>query len=140
MAVAGHSDGVPAEALYAAKLVAAISEDCGPCTEVVVRMAQEAGVDDDQISAVLERRFEDMTATAALAARFAEGIVAHDPAADECRDAVRSRWGDEGVATLALAIAIGRVFPMLKAGMGFARECRPVEIGNRRVPVTRRAA
>jgi alkylhydroperoxidase family enzyme len=140
MAVAGHGDGVPSGALYAAKLVAAVSEDCGPCTELVVRMAQEAGVDDGQIAAVLERRFGDMAPEIVLAARFAEAVVAHDVAADEHRDVIRSRWGDEGVATLALAIAIGRVFPMLKAGMGYARECRPVEIGGGVVRVIRRGA
>ncbi len=140
MDVAHHADGVPAEALYAVKLVAAIAEDCGPCTELVVRMAQEARVDDRQISAVLERRFEDMTPDTALGARFAEAVVLRNPVADEIRDQLRGRWGEEGMATLSLALAIGRVFPMLKNAMGYARECRPVEIGDRHVRVVRRAA
>lgn len=140
MEVAHHRDGVPAEALYAAKLVAAIAEDCGPCTELVVHMAQEARMDDGQISAVLERRFEDMSPDTTLGARFAEAVIARDPAAEEIRDQVRGRWGEEGVATLSLALAIGRVFPMLKNAMGYARECRPVEIGDRQVRVVRRAA
>ncbi|MFP3943347.1 MAG: hypothetical protein ACLFWF_05625 [Alphaproteobacteria bacterium] len=140
MDVARHGDGVPPEALYAVKLVAAITEDCGACTELVVRMAQEAGVDDGQISAVLERRFEDMSADTALAARFAEAVAVRDPAAEDLREQVRRRWAAEGLATLSLALAIGRVFPMLKAAMGYARECRPVEIGERRVSVAGRTA
>ena len=103
-------------------------------------MAQEAGVAEKEIAAVLERRFEDMTADTALAARFAEAVIAHDLKAEDYRGAVRAQWGEEGVATLALAIAIGRVFPMLKAGMGYAATCHPVQIGARRVGVVQRAA
>lgn len=139
LAVSGHNEGVPAEAAFAARLVATISEDCGPCTELVVRMGLEAGVPEAQIEAVLERSYQAMSEDTALAVTFAERVLAHDPEAESVRENVRARWGEGGLATLALAIAISRVFPMLKAGLGYAKECRRIELGGRAIPVNRAA-
>lgn len=44
---------------YAAKLVAAQHEDCGPCVQLVARIARDDGLAPDQIAAVLQRRYGD---------------------------------------------------------------------------------
>src|SRR6185312_10328154 len=36
---AGYREVVPAEASFTAKIVGAMAEDCGPCTQLVVNMA-----------------------------------------------------------------------------------------------------
>ena len=40
--LARHREAAPVEAYYAAKLVGALFEDCGPCAQLVVEMAREA--------------------------------------------------------------------------------------------------
>jgi hypothetical protein len=137
MSIASYRDVVPVEACYAAKLVGALAEDCGPCTQLVVDMAREAGMSDDQIEAVLSAKPAAMTTTTLLGYRFARAIADRSADDDACRDAVRSQWGDRGVIELTLALQVGRIFPMVKAGLGHARECRRVVVAGRPVDVNR---
>jgi len=139
-ALARHRESAPQEAVFAAKLVGALYEDCGPCTQLVVNMAREARVAGDQVAAVLTRRTEAMSGDTALGFRFADAILRRAPEEDEVRDAVRTQWGDKGVIDLTLALQIGRVFPMLKAGLGYAKECRRVRVDGRDIDVVKRAA
>ena len=56
--MSSHRDGVPRDAWYAARIAAAISEDCGPCTQLVVDMALRAGMKGDALSALLRGDLE----------------------------------------------------------------------------------
>ena len=133
--LARHREAAPREAFYAAKLVGALAEDCGPCVQLVVRMAQEAGVADTQIEAVLTRERDSMTADTRLGFRFADAVAKRAPEATAAREAVRRRWGEAGMIDLVLALQIGRIFPMVKAGLGFAETCQRVSLGARQVEV-----
>ena len=53
MKAATHREVIPVEASFSAKLTGAMAEDCGPCTQLCVDMALEAGMSKDQIEAVL---------------------------------------------------------------------------------------
>ena len=44
MKASAHREAVPIDASFAAKIVGALAEDCGPCTQLVVDMALEAGM------------------------------------------------------------------------------------------------
>jgi len=131
---------VPKDAWYAAKLLAARAEDCGPCTQLVVTMAERAGVAPAVLSALLARNEASMTPEAALGFRFAEAVLAHDPRADELRDEVLKRWGPRALVSLAFAIAASRVFPTVKYALGHGKACTRVTIGGATVPVLRQAA
>jgi hypothetical protein len=137
---ANHHEVVPAEARFAAKITGALSEDCGPCTQLAVDMALEAGVSKDQIEAVLRRDIRAMSPETALGFQFASAIV-HRSADDErYRDAVRARWGEKGVIELAMGLQLGRMFPMLKFALGYAKECRRVTVAGHQVDVIKQAA
>ena len=139
-ALAQHRESAPNDALIAAKLMGAMFEDCGPCTQLVVNFAREQGVDPAQVAAVLRRDVAAMNDDVALAFRFADAILNRLPGEDDVRDAVRAAWGDKGVIDLTLGLQIGRIFPMVKAGLGYAKECRRVEVAGRPVDVVKRAA
>jgi alkylhydroperoxidase family enzyme len=138
--LAQHRESAPAEAAIAAKLMGAMYEDCGPCTQLVVNFAKEQGVDPEQVEAVLRRDLAGMNDNVALAFRFADAILNRLPGEDDVRDAVRMHWGEKGVIDLTLALQVGRIFPMVKAGLGYAKECRRVEVAGRPVDVVKRAA
>ena len=55
MKASAHREIVPMATSFAAKLAGALGEDCGPCTQLCVDMALEAGMAKDQIEAVLRR-------------------------------------------------------------------------------------
>ena len=141
MKAAAHREAVPIDASFAAKIVGALAEDCGPCTQLVVDMALEAGMAKDQIEAVLRRDPRAMSDTTRLAYRFADAVVRRAvEAEDEFRDAVRAQWGEKGVIDLTLALQLGRIFPMVKAGLGYAKECRRVTVDGHNVDVVKQAA
>ena len=66
MKAAAHREAVPIDASFAAKIVGALAEDCGPCTQLVVDMALEAGMAKDQIEAVLRRDVRAMNEATTL--------------------------------------------------------------------------
>ncbi len=138
--IANYRRVVPIEAIYAAKMTGALHEDCGPCTQLVVDMALEAGMAHDQIEAVLNGKCSDMNDATTLGYRFARAVCERSVAEDEAREAVRAEWGNKGVIELTFALQIGRIFPMVKAGLGFAKECRRVVVEGHHVDVVRKAA
>jgi hypothetical protein len=140
MKAAGHREVVPVDAGFAAKIVGALAEDCGPCTQLVVDMALEAGMPKDQIEAVLRRDPRAMNSDTVLGFRFADAVVRRSPDDDEYRDAIRAQWGEKGVIDLTLALQMSRMFPMVKAGLGYARECRRVIVDGHNVDVVKQAA
>lgn len=133
-----HAEAAPQTALFAARIVGAMTEDCGPCVQLVVDMARAARVPDGDIDAILRRDERAMSDEAALAFRFADAVARRENA-DERREAVRSRWGDRGVVDLTFALQASRLYPMVKAGLGYARECVRVKIGGKPVDVARAA-
>jgi hypothetical protein len=140
MKAAAHREAVPIDASFAAKIVGALAEDCGPCTQLVVDMALEAGMAKDQIEAVLRRDVRAMNDATTLGFRFADSVVRRSSEDDEFRDAVQAQWGQKGVIDLTLALQLGRMFPMVKAGLGYAKECRRVSVGGHDVDVVKQAA
>ncbi|HYG28491.1 MAG TPA: hypothetical protein VD906_16515 [Caulobacteraceae bacterium] len=119
----------PKAAIIAAKLVATLAEDCGPCTQIVIRMGEEQGVPASVLKAVLTGDEAAMGADAALAWKFARASLARDmEAADPLREEVVARWGEKGLATLALAIASSRVYPTVKYALGYGKTCSRVQV------------
>lgn len=119
----------PKAALLAARLVATLAEDCGPCTQIVVSMGEARGIPGAVIKGVLTGDEAAMGPDAALAWKFARASLARDiEAADPLREEVVRRWGRKGLAALALAIASARVFPTLKYALGHGKTCSKVRV------------
>lgn len=139
MNLSRHGESAPVPALFAARITGAVAEDCGPCVQLVVDMAGEAGVSSDDIAAVLRRDREAMSADARIAYEFADAVLRRDDD-DAAREGVRTRWGDKGVIDLTFALQTSRFYPMVKAGLGFAKSCQSIEVGGAGVDVVKRAA
>lgn len=128
--LAAHREDVPVDAWHAAKLVGTIAEDCGPCTQLGVRMAEAAGVPSSVLRGVLTNDENLMGSEVALAVRFARAAIAHDPVADELRERIVALWGERGLLSLALAMSATRVFPAVKYALGHGKACSRVRVGN----------
>src|SRR5262249_32562796 len=131
-----HKD-VPLAVYCAAGLVGAMSEDCGPCTQLGIDMAQRAGVAPAILQAVVARDLHGMPEDVALAVRFAETSLRHAPEADDLREEVLRRFGKRGLVSLAFAMTASRLYPTLKYAMGHGRACRRVTIGGKIQPLGR---
>ncbi len=135
-----YRKGVPREVHHAAKLVGAMSEDCGPCTQLCVSMALRDGVDPRLLAAVLRGEDEKLTPELDLGVRFARAALAHDPAADELRETIVATWGPRAVISIAFALAAARIYPTVKYALGHGRACQRIEVAGVPVAVVRSAA
>jgi hypothetical protein len=139
-AFAAHDEDVPDDALFAAKLAATISEDCGPCTQLVVGMAEKRGVPIATLRAIMADEENAMTENAALGYSFAKAVLARDiQSAERLRKRVVERFGERGAVTLAFVIASSRVFPTVKYALGHGHACTRVAIAGQSAPLAARA-
>lgn len=132
--------GVPREAWHVAKIVTALNEDCGPCTQLTVDMALADGVKPEVLRAVLAGDVAAMPADVALAFRFAAAVRERRPEADELREAVVASWGQRGLVSLAFAITVAKIYPSVKYALGHGQACRRVTVAGEAQAVQRRAA
>lgn len=139
MALSRYARDIPADALFAAKILGTMGEDCGPCTQLVVQMAEEQGVAADTLRAVLARQPERLPADAQLAYRYAEAVLAHAPEAEVLRETVVQRWGRRALVSLAFALVSARLYPTLKYALGYGKTCVRVQVAGQPQAVPRSA-
>ena len=133
-AIGKYRKDVPPAAWAAAAITAVRHEDCGPCTQLGVAMAEKAGVDAKVLRAVLTENVEAMPPDVALAWRFTRATIDHDPSADRYRDEIVRQWGPRAVISLAFAIVASRTYPTVKYAMGHGKACTRIVVGG--APVT----
>jgi hypothetical protein len=129
-------NAAPPAALAAAGLVGTLAEDCGPCVQISADMAAAAGVAPEVIRAILAGDEPGMGETAALAWRFARSSLARDMnAADPLREEIVRRWGEKGLAAIALQLTTARMYPTLKYALGYGKACSKVVVAGVAAPV-----
>ena len=128
-ALGRYRRALPADALAAAALTAVRMEDCGPCTQLGVAMAEKSGVDAAVLRAVLTGDVAAMPDHVALVWRFTRATLEHDASADPHRDEIERRWGRQAVVSLAFAILTSRMYPTVKYALGHGKACTRVVVG-----------
>jgi hypothetical protein len=118
----------PLDALAAAAITAVRHEDCGPCTQLGVSMAERSGVDPNVLRAVLTDNPQTMSPDAALAWRFTRATLDHHPAADDYRAVILERWGPRALMSLTFAIVTARLYPTVKYAMGHGKACTRIVV------------
>ena len=125
--------GISAAPWFAARIAAALYEDCGPCTQLVVRMAEEAGVEGATLRAIVTDDEASLDPDTRLALSFAQAVLTQAPDCAALHDEAVLRWGERGVVSLALIIANTRVYPTRKRALGYAHACSRVEVGGQNI-------
>src|SRR4029450_7499939 len=120
---------LPLEAWCAAGITAVRDEDCGPCTQLGVAMAERAGVSPGVLRAVLTGDVDAMPSDVALVWKFTRGTLAHDMTADADREAIVKRWGRRALVSLAFAITASRIYPTVKYALGHGKACMRIVVG-----------
>jgi alkylhydroperoxidase family enzyme len=136
LGISSYREDAPKEAWYAAKLAATLTEDCGPCTQLVVKMAERDGMSSAAIRAILAGDESAMPPDAALGFHFARAVLRRDIAeSDRLRREVVTRWGKKALVSLALTIASSRVYPGVKYALGYGHACTKVSLAGTEVAV-----
>jgi len=126
---------IPVEPWFAAGITAIRHEDCGPCTQLGVTMAERAGVSPAVLRAVLTDNPDAMPPDVALVWNFTQATLAHDAAADEYREAIVQRWGRLALVSLAFAITAARIYPTVKYALGHGKACMRIVVAGTPVPL-----
>ena len=101
--------------------------DCGPCSQLNVDLAAEAGVDRSLLGSIvagpelLEPPLDDVW-------RHASRVGRGDPSDPEVVDRLRSSLGDAAFAELGVLIAGTRLYPTLKSALGVAESCSVLRV------------
>jgi hypothetical protein len=128
---------IPLAPYCAAGMVAVMAEDCGPCTQLAIDMAEREGVEPAILRAVVARDYAAMPYDVALATRFTEASLRHAPQADDLRDEVVRQFGQRGLISLAFAMVVARTYPTLKYALGRGKTCTRLTVGGETQPVLR---
>lgn len=119
--------------LWAGALLGSTLEgDCGPCAQLVVDVAIEAGVPADRLALCIQGRAEEAS-DVGLGFRFAQAAIADAPELGTLRIEIESRHGPAAVTAASFAASSGRMYPVLKRGLGFGHACSVLSVGNVKV-------
>jgi hypothetical protein len=139
-AMSTYAKDIPTDVACAVKLTGTVTEDCGPCTQLMVAYAARDRVDGRVIRAILAGDEASLSPEVVLAIHFARAVLARDPAADDLRDRIRARWGPRAVVALAFGLTVSRMYPTLKYSLGHGRACSRVLVDGAPAVVAHHAA
>lgn len=126
-----------AQNVWAGAMLASTREgDCGPCVQLIVDMALEAGVPTDQIARCLTGHAKS-AGDVGLGFRFANAAIADAPELEMLREEIKTRFGETAVVAASFAASSGRIYPVLKRSLGFGQACSLVTIQDEPVKVLR---
>jgi alkylhydroperoxidase family enzyme len=112
----------PTELLAIAKITALRTEDCGPCTELSIKMAREKGVPDAILRGALHGG-KGLSPEHLEIHQYARAVAANEEMDPDLLPRLEARWGREVMAELALAIVGARIYPTIKRALGYAKSC-----------------
>ncbi|WP_259919394.1 hypothetical protein [Jannaschia sp. M317] len=119
-----------------AMLGSTLDGDCGPCVQLVIDMALEVQVSPDQLALCLQG---DAAAAGdvGLGFRFAQAAIDDSPDLENLRAEIETRFGPVAVTTASIAASSGRIYPVLKRGLGFGQACSIVQVGHEKIQADR---
>jgi hypothetical protein len=130
-----HCEGVPKEAWFAARIAAILSEDCEPCTQLVVDQAIRAGVDPRALSSMLRSEIAEGDSDLEFGFRYGKAVAGNASECAELSEAAKRRYGARGAVSLAFGVATARVYPAVKRGLGHGAVCQAISIGRETIVV-----
>lgn len=98
------------------------------CVQIAVNAATRAGINNIHIQAILAGNLSCLSAEMRDVYKFTKAVVQATGEEDALREALRSRYGEEGLVELALAIAVARTFPTTERALGYANSCSRVKV------------
>jgi hypothetical protein len=127
---ANSRKALPKDAWFVAQIVALQHEDCGPCLQITVNLARQAGVDAALLRAVLDGNGHEISPELVDVIEFTRSVNAGIDDGS-LRETLRKRYGERGLIELAYAIASSRIPPTVKRVLGYAKNCSiaPVQVG-----------
>jgi hypothetical protein len=127
----------PVPDIWAGAILASVLDgDCGACAQLVCDDAVAMGVAPSHLAACLRRDFQ-AAGDVGLGYLFAEAAIEGAQDTDALRAEIVRRHGARAAIAAAFAAASGRVYPVLKRGLGHGAACQRIKLGAEEVAVVR---
>lgn len=120
--MSAYRKALPLDAHYVARIATMLVEDCGPCTQLNLRMAVEAGVERSTLDLLLHNP-EKLPEPLRDVRDHARAIVGAGDVTPERFERLRAHYGDEAVAEIAVVVLGSRIYPTLKRAMLADQKC-----------------
>lgn len=105
--------------------------DCGPCAQLVVDMAIEAGADPADLKLCFEGD-PHRAGHVGLGFRFAMAAILGKLEVDALQAEIEGKFGRRAVIAASFAAATGRFYPVFKRGLGYGHACHRLEFDGTR--------
>ena len=112
----------PTETVQIAKIAGMRAQDCGPCTELCLKIAREAGVAEPVIQGAL-RGGEGLNAEQRDIHDYARAVALNEEMDPELLPRLEARLGKAALAEIAVNLVGMRIYPTLKRALGHAKSC-----------------
>ena len=126
---------IPVDVYYGATLTAGKAADCGPCLQLGVKMAEDAGVSPQTIRAILAEDRAALSPQVLLGIDLAKATIARDFSSEQAREEIVRRWGMRALMSIAYGIVSAQAYPTIKYAIGYGKACSRVKVGGIDVPV-----
>ena len=99
-----------------------VEGDCGPCAQLVLDMAMEAGADSSELKLCFNGD-PHQAGDVGLGFRFALAAIHGDLEVDTLGQEIEAKFGRRAVVAASFAAASGRFYPVFKRGLGYGHAC-----------------
>ncbi|MEM7469331.1 MAG: hypothetical protein AAF387_20940 [Pseudomonadota bacterium] len=127
----------PTEAWYIFKLLGCLSEDCGPCAQLVVEMALSEELPPDMLAAVLAGKRELLSPLQRLYYDYACAVITHDITIAELGQRLVEEHGATSTVAAGIALITGKAYPVMKYALGHGQHCAQISLGENLIRVTK---
>lgn len=110
------------EALHIAKIAGMRAQDCGPCTELALKIAREAGVAESVIQGAL-RGGKGLDSAQRDIHDYARAVALNEDMDPALLPRLEARLGKAALAEIAVNLVGMRLYPTLKRALGHAKSC-----------------
>ena len=122
-----YRDRLSVDAHFVARIVTMQTEDCGPCAQLNLQMAIQAGVERKLLETLLYNP-EGLPSLLAAVRNHVLGVVGQGGVDLEKGDELRRMLGEAAFAELAICIAGSRIYPTLKRAMLAGQTCLKLDL------------
>ncbi len=114
---------VPPALYHAARIIGAVSADCGTCVQAELNLARAAGMDPQTLDQILFRATDRLDDDLAAIVMLAHQVTAERIDHPDAREHLRNRFGDAGLIELAYAMNGAALLPGIIRTLGYATTC-----------------
>jgi hypothetical protein len=122
MPMGSYNNKLSKNAIWVCKLASTLTEDCGACVQLAIKMALEQGVSIEIVKTTVlnpEKLNDDLK----LIFKFSQAVSLGNDDFSSLQKSVAQKHSNEELTELALAISSTKVYPTIKRALGHFKSC-----------------